>query len=203
MYKHRLWGTIMSICAVVACLASSPDAFAARKSSPASVAKNVTTVKLPVRAALIRGSGDIAPVARTSFYWLKTDPSPIYISLFKARKFNDPTPTLENTDTTEKFNEFIREMEISRYIVFAEELSRTPGVKIMKTNLEGKGEISLPEGEWWVVGGYSTSFASLYWSQKINIKKGMDALELSNDNGTSDLHELMHGPATESSTENS
>lgn len=163
-----------------------------------------STRKLKLKAAVVRNSGDILPVARTEF---RITPYSYTAVQKQVRAKNNPGPEPQYDDTKYKkqqclsnfcydstdFEKYTSDREIWRTAAdkglpeAIEQALKASGRKavMVKTDLSGEASLELTQGIWYVSGSYSTNAgkSSLYWSDvELTVGPETDSFELSNDN---------------------
>jgi hypothetical protein len=168
-------------------------------------------VKFSLKAAVIKGSGDIVPVAREDFTAYSYPNRALYDSVkAEISKKNNAGPEPDISDPkyktkctnigstpfcTTDYDAWTAESSawrkkdgegfIEAYSSASAKASNGIKSVSVKTDLKGEAEIELPSGIWYFSGSYSNSVSSVYWTDvKVDVKEGMKTIEFSNDNSS-------------------
>lgn len=155
------------------------------------------------KAAVIKGSGDITPVARTEFTFRKYDVH----SLISSYTINNKLPAKpssidskyssycgtyvnNNTVCVIDFPAFTIDLttwykdNFSNFKNEQKKASNNVGPISIKTDLSGEATVNLDDGQWYITGNYSNSLSLVSWqSSPITISKDTKKIEMSNDTG--------------------
>lgn len=166
---------------------------------------NKSRAKIPVtfRAAVIKNNGEQVPVARISFAvrpYLESEVKQKAVEISKPGPSPAPVekPAKEDPNYLEKIKKWndydssLEAWEAHAYSTLAEaelEIMKSysndgfPTVSV-KTDLDGKASIDLPQGDWFVSGSYKLLDQTVTWSDVgFVITPEKNKIELSNDNG--------------------
>lgn len=157
--------------------------------------------KLKLKAAVVRNSGDLAPVARSEF---RVTPYSFTLIREQVQAKNNPGPEPKYGDEKYKtdcsysicltdIKKLTADQEawrkkadvgLDEAIAAAKKASNRQTVTV-KTDLSGEASLELPEGTWYISGKYSINSgkSNVYWSDvELVVKADTDSFELSNDN---------------------
>jgi hypothetical protein len=152
------------------------------------------TVEL--RAAVIKGNGDIKPAARQDFT-LYPDAGIYTESQFRAvaraAKLDAPDGA-KYVSTRLLHDDLVKETKVDKdgfekafsdwkvNVDLAAYKKSNRKMRTIKTNLDGKASVALEPGHWVISGEYKDGFANLHWLHKFEVKGKRIEIELSNDN---------------------
>jgi len=157
-------------------------------------------IKFKIKSGVIRGNGDIIPVARTKFSLLPYSINKLEEDLIiknrpgeKPRQVDFKKPCEFNNifcpDDTEAFKKAEEAWEAKAFLGRDEEIKiRSNNRKdiVFITDLSGEATVEAEEGIWFLSGMWSTNISSVFWQDlSINVNSSLEKLELSNDNATS------------------
>lgn len=173
--------------------------------------KTIKKIKVKLVVAVIKSDGSLLPVPRTDFEIKQYSVSKIENDLIKKHK--EKLDSFANTDIRnckiklgEQFGAHVSSNDMTDCIInetrktieitiapdlnkaLAEMKKKYPVSLKYKTDLSGTTTIELPIGTWFISGEYSFTDGGkktrINWDQKIEVKQGLDKIELSNDNGS-------------------
>lgn len=168
-------------------------------------------IKFKLTTGLIKENGNIIPVARTTFVIHRFSSSDLKRKIEKEKE--DSKPTFEKLSQVYSsecaqsvgspaqkkllFNRCVyskldvemkkwkNEVDSEFEIRFQDKLKQQPETVTIKTDLSGQTMIELNPGIWYIKGSYSylQNKSNIYWDFKVDVKPGLEKIELSNDNG--------------------
>lgn len=156
--------------------------------------------KFNLNVAVIRGSGDVIPVARTKFIFQSYN-SDVVIKVVESKNNAGPKPTMDDnkyktdcryadlclTDYNKYFEDYnIWEKNAHAGLdqAYREANNGINSIEVT-TDLTGEAEVELYPGTWYIYGDYETSLSRVYWTDvRIVVNDSLKKFELSNDNGS-------------------
>lgn len=142
---------------------------------------------LSIEAGLVFQSGDVKPVARTTFYLLDAD----LAQILREAGITPPDKPSNNSEATD--NDFIvsfafanRYATLEKYQAFL--LAATAAIKphiiqSITTDFTGKAVFeSVPEGAYYLVGVATPAKAIVAWNLKVTVKAGQTSITLDQNN---------------------
>lgn len=183
----------------------SPSAQPSSGNASSALAPVATAVKVsvPIKVAVIRGSGDIIPAANSSFHATPYNGTQIRKDL--ALKNNaGPEPKIDDqvfkTKCTTIGSSPFCTADVDAYMKASADWNKkayageedarkkaSNGLEMVsvKTDLSGEGVFELVPGTWYFSGSYKNSVSSVYWFDvPVTVKPGMGKVEFSNSNAT-------------------
>ncbi|MGV3525430.1 MAG: hypothetical protein ACO1RX_14465 [Candidatus Sericytochromatia bacterium] len=212
MYFKKFLGIFMAF-SLTACSSAAPGVVNSSANKPDESKVTATAplftqkVNVNLKAAVIKGSGDIVPVARTEFMLYPYSTTKIREEI-EAKNNPGPEPSMsdkkyKNRDCTmigssefcyTNYEQYEADSKawkekahagLDEAIAEAKEKAGTSAITV-QTDLEGEATIEIPVGKWYVSGRYSLlgGDSRIYWSDvEFNIDSKTQKIELSNDNG--------------------
>lgn len=153
--------------------------------------QSTSIIKFKLKAGLIRGAGDVIPVAKTKVKFLSYN----YVKLrdeFIAKNNPGPEPQIKNYSLDdsgfEKYKKDSEEWNKKAEAGLRDEQNRLESiikpVEVL-TDLSGEADVELNEGTWFANANYSTSFSTAFWNSiELKVDSKLQKFELSNDNAS-------------------
>jgi hypothetical protein len=155
--------------------------------------------KIKLKAAIIRGNGEIVPVVKTQFKFLPYNLKEIRKKLVEINK-PDPEPNIKDPIyarddfpdifDTKKYFPALEEWQKKAYAGIDNEIKKASNGRSefsVTTDLSGEVIFEVPLGKFYVSGEYSilNKKSNIYWTHvEFDITANTEKIELSNDNGT-------------------
>ena len=173
--------------------------------------KPLPKVKFKIITGIIQEGGSIIPVARTTFEIRKFSSTEIKKLIEKDKEKTKPTyenlsliyaseceqkigsPAQKklffrrcvNSKLDVEMNKWKKEVDSEFNIQLEKKFKQFPETIFVKTDLSGQAVVELNPGIWYINGSYSylQQKSNIFWDVKVEVKPGLDKIELSNDNG--------------------
>jgi hypothetical protein len=155
-------------------------------------AKRVEQSSLSIEAGLIYKSGDVKPVARTTFYLLDKGLGEILseagLKASDSTRLNLPPDMASNSPENLCFMWKLAasstyDEKSKSFMQRAEEAMKPHLIQTVMTDFSGKAQFApVTPGTYFVVGHYKPDRDSAAWSVKVELKSGQNSVTLDNNN---------------------
>lgn len=198
----------VSLCIIASCAAPSPSTPQTTSSASVSNPHAVQKVKVKLKAAVIKGSGDLVPVARTKFNFDPVDTVAITKEIEVKNGAGEMPGILDKKYQTVNcqmigttnfcstdFNQYdadTKAWEAKAHVGLQDAIDaarKKAGASVVsvQTDLAGEATVEIQPGKWYVFGSYELlgGQSRINWvSVEFDIKADTEKIELSNDNGS-------------------